>query len=185
MLTFNRRLFSAMALALGLAATPAMAADVEVRFYYPVAVGGPVTKIIDDYAASFEKEHPGIKIKPVYAGDYVQTLGKALTAVKGGDSPELAILLAADLMTLTDDDAVIPFDDVLKSNADKAWLGGFYPAFMENARVKGKTYGIPFQRSTPVLYWNKDMFKATGLDPDQGPKIDEERCVRCRYPMGY
>ena len=98
MLTFNRRLFSAMALALGLAATPAMAADVEVRFYYPVAVGGPVTKIIDDYAASFEKEHPGIKIKPVYAGDYVQTLGKALTAVKGGDSPELAILLAAELM---------------------------------------------------------------------------------------
>ena len=118
----NRRIFSAMTVALGLVATPVMAADVEVRFYYPVAVGGPVTKIIDEYAASFEKDHPGIKIKPVYAGDYVQTLGKALTAVKGGDSPELAILLAADLMTLTDDEAVIPFDDVLKSNSDKTWL---------------------------------------------------------------
>ncbi len=170
----NRRIFSAMTVALGLVAIPAMAADVEVRFYYPVAVGGPVTKIIDEYAASFEKDHPGIKIKPVYAGDYVQTLGKALTAVKGGDSPELAILLAADLMTLTDDEAVIPFDDVLKSNSDKTWLNGFYPAFMENARVKGKTYGIPFQRSTPVLYWNKDMFKAAGLDPDQGPKNWDE-----------
>ena len=67
----NRRIFSAMTVALGLVATPVMAADVEVRFYYPVAVGGPVTKIIDEYAASFEKDHPGIKIKPVYAGDYV------------------------------------------------------------------------------------------------------------------
>ena len=96
----NRRFFSAMTVALGLVATPVMAADVEVRFYYPVAVGGPVTKIIDEYAASFEKDHPGIKIKPVYAGDYVQTLGKALTAVKGGDSPELAIPVSYTHLTL-------------------------------------------------------------------------------------
>src|SRR5271169_4220584 len=46
----------------------AMAADVELSFYYPVAVGGPITKIIDGYAADFEKENPGIKIKAIYAG---------------------------------------------------------------------------------------------------------------------
>src|SRR5258708_24958992 len=40
---------------------------------------------------------------------------------------------------------------------------------MENGRVKGKTYGVPFQRSTPVLYWNKELFKEAGLDPDAGP----------------
>ena len=33
----------------------------------------------------------------------------------------------------------------------------------------GKTYGIPFQRSTPVLYWNKDAFKEAGLDPETPP----------------
>ena len=45
-------------------------AAVEVSFYYPVAVGGPITKIIDGYAADFEKENPGIKVKPIYAGSY-------------------------------------------------------------------------------------------------------------------
>ncbi len=38
-------------------------AQTEVSFYYPVAVGGPITKIIDGYAADFEKENPGIKLK--------------------------------------------------------------------------------------------------------------------------
>jgi sn-glycerol 3-phosphate transport system substrate-binding protein len=172
MTRLTRRGFAACALAFGLTvgAATAHAADVELRFYYPIAVGGPITKIIDEYAAAFEKEHPGIKVKPIYAGDYTQTIGKALTAMKGGDTPELAILLAADLMTLIDEDAVVAFDDVIKTPAEKAWLDSFYPAFMENARLKGKTYAIPFQRSTPVLYWNKDMFKAAGLDPERGPK---------------
>ncbi len=174
MTPMTRRLFSVSTLAISLSLclgwTAAKAADIELRFYYPVAVGGPITKIIDDYAAGFEKENPGIKIKPVYAGDYVQTIGKALTAVKGGDAPELAILLAADITTLVDEDAVVAVDDLVKTPADKAWVEGFYPAFMENAKLNGKTYAIPFQRSTPVLYWNKEMFKAAGLDPDKGPK---------------
>ncbi|MBV8769440.1 MAG: ABC transporter substrate-binding protein [Hyphomicrobiales bacterium] len=163
---------SAVASGLALAATralPARAADMEIRFYYPIAVSGPITKLIDGYGADFEKENPGVKIKPIYAGDYVQTIGKALIAVKGGDIPECAILLAADIITLTDEDAVIALDDLAKTPQDKAWLDGFYPAFMENARLKGKTYAVPFQRSTPVLYWNKAAFQEAGLDPDKGP----------------
>ena len=160
-----------LALAAGLTASTAVSAQqaMELRFYYPIVVSGPITKIIDGYAADFEKLNPGVKIKPIYAGDYVQTIGKALTAMKGGDTPEMAILLAADIITLTDENAVVAIDDLIKSDADKAWLGGFYPGFMENAKLGGKTYAIPFQRSTPVLYWNKDMFKEAGLDPEKGP----------------
>ena len=165
----SRRTFTALAVAAGFASTTASAADVEVRMYFPVAVGGPVTKIIDDYATGFEKENPGIKIKPIYAGDYQQTVAKVLTAIKGGDIPETAILLAADLFLLTDEDAVVPMDDFVKTADDTAWMNTFYPAFMENAKLKGKTYAIPFQRSTPVLYWNKDAFKAAGLNPEKGP----------------
>src|SRR6266498_1591779 len=59
------------AAAAALAVTVALAqAPVEVSFYYPVAVGGPITKIIDGYAVDFEKENPGIKIRPIYSGSY-------------------------------------------------------------------------------------------------------------------
>ena len=77
MTTITRRTALASGLALAASrAAPARAADMEIRFYYPVAVGGPITKIIDGYGGDFEKENPGIKVKPIYAGDYVQTVGR-------------------------------------------------------------------------------------------------------------
>ena len=144
-------------------------APVEVPFFYPVAVGGPITKIIDGFAADFEKENPGIKLRPIYSGSYQESIAKALTAVKSGDPPVTSILLSTDMFTLIDEDAIVPFDDLIKTADDKAWLKSFYPAFMENSQTGGKTWGIPFQRSTVVLYYNKDAFKEAGLDPNHPP----------------
>jgi sn-glycerol 3-phosphate transport system substrate-binding protein len=84
----DRRHFviGAAALAGGTLAAPAIVrAATEITFYYPVAVGGPITKIIDGYAADFEKENPGISVKPIYAGTYQETMVKALTAHKSGN----------------------------------------------------------------------------------------------------
>ncbi len=164
-----RRAIAAFAGALMLAAG-AVQAQTEVSFYYPVAVGGPITKIIDGYAASFEKENPGIKLKPIYSGSYQESITKALTAVKSGEPPVMSILLSTDMYTLIDEDAIVPFDPLIKTADDKAWLKSFYPAFMENSQTGGKTWGIPFQRSTIVLYYNKEMFKEAGLDPNKPPE---------------
>ena len=144
-------------------------APVEVPFFFPVAVGGPITKIIDGYAADFEKDNAGIKLHPIYSGSYQDTIAKALTAVKSGDPPVTSILLSTDMYTLIDEDAIVPFDDLIKTDADRVWLKSFYPAFMENSQTGGKTWGIPFQRSTIVLYYNKDAFKEEGLDPNRPP----------------
>ena len=173
-----------MALASGAMTSGAAAKDIELSFYYPIAVGGPIPKIIDGYVADFEKDNPGIKIKAIYAGTYQDTLVKALTAFKSGEPPDIAVLLSTDMFTLIDQDAIAPFDDLLKTDADKAWVKSFYPAFMENSQTGGKasdkktsdkkTWGIPFQRSTIVMFYNKDAFKAAGLDPDKAPDTWDE-----------
>jgi sn-glycerol 3-phosphate transport system substrate-binding protein len=142
---------------------------VDISFYYPVAVGGPITKIIDKFAADFEKENPGIKVHPIYSGTYQDSITKALTAVKSNDAPAMSVLLSTDMYTLIDEDAIVPWDPLIKTAEDRAWLQGFYPAFMENSQTGGKTWGIPFQRSTIVLYYNKEMFKEAGLDPNRPP----------------
>ncbi len=151
-------------------AGPAMAQAAEVSFFYPVAVGGPITKLIDAYAADFEKENPNIKVRPIYAGSYQETIVKALTAHKSGTPPVTSVLLSTDMFTLIDEDAIVPFDDFIRTDADREWLKSFFPAFMENSQTGGKTWGIPFQRSTVVLYWNKDMFREAGLDPEKPPQ---------------
>ncbi|AWK84975.1 ABC transporter substrate-binding protein [Azospirillum thermophilum] len=173
-MTVRRGLRSAMlAAAMTLAALPAAAAT-KISFYYPVAVGGPITKLIDDYVAGFEKENPDVKVEPVYSGSYQDTITKVLTAMKGGDAPQVAVILSTDMYTLIDEDAIVPFEEMAKSADDKAFLAAFYPAFMENSRTGGKTWGIPFQRSTIVMYWNKEAFKEAGLDPEKPPQSWDE-----------
>ena len=149
-------------------------APVDISFYYPVAVGGPITKIIDKFAVDFERENPGIKVHPIYSGTYQDSITKALTAVKSNDAPAMSVLLSTDMYTLIDEDAIVPWDPLIKTAEDRAWLQGFYPAFMENSQTGGKTWGIPFQRSTIVLYYNKEMFKDAGLDPNHAPETWKE-----------
>src|SRR5262249_2721194 len=166
----RRFLSGAAAIAAGAIAKREIAeAETEISFSYPVAVGGPITKIIDGFAADFEKQNPRIKVKPIYAGTYQESLAKALTAHKSGTAPVTSVLLSTDMFSLIDEDAVVPFDDFATSEADRKWLGSFFPAFMYNSQTGGKTWGIPFQRSTIVLYWNKEAFREAGLDPERAP----------------
>jgi sn-glycerol 3-phosphate transport system substrate-binding protein len=166
--SFLKHLATAATLAALAPAALAQAAT-EISFYYPVAVGGPITKIIDDYAAEFSKENTGIKVTPIYAGSYQDTIVKALTAHKAGNPPVTSVLLSTDMFTLIDEDAIVPIDGFVKTAEDRAWMDSFYKAFMLNSQSGGKTWGIPFQRSTVVLYWNKELFKAAGLDPNKPP----------------
>jgi sn-glycerol 3-phosphate transport system substrate-binding protein len=147
----------------------AQAQTTEISFYYPVAVGGPITKLIDRMAADFQKENPSIKVTPIYSGTYQETIVKALTSHKSGQPPVTSVLLSTDMYTLIDEDAVLPISDLATSPEDQAWLKSFYPAFMANSQTGGKVWGVPFQRSTVVLYWNKALFKEAGLDPDKPP----------------
>src|SRR5690349_8571306 len=179
----DRRQFLAgtAALASSAVAAPALAQGAtEVSFFYPIAVGGPITKIIDGYAADFEKATPSVKVKPIYSGTYQESIAKALTAHKSGTPPVTSVLLSTDMFTLIDEEAIVPIDQLVKTDEDKKWLASFFPAFMENSRTGGKTsevktWGVPFQRSTIVLYWNKDAFKEAGLDPEKAPANWEEQ----------
>src|SRR6266705_2284269 len=125
----HRRKFmtgTAAVAAVTLARPAIVRAATEISFFFPVAVGGPITKIIDGYAADFEKENPGITVKPIYTGTYQETIVKALTAHKSGEPPQTAIILSTDMNTLIDEDTIVPFDDVLKAD-DAARLKSFFP----------------------------------------------------------
>ena len=161
--------FSFVALCAG-----AALADTEIDFYYPVQVGGPVTKVVDGYVQKFMEANPGITVAPIYAGNYNDTTTKALTAAKAGTPPAVAVLLATDVFTLIDEDVIDPIDDFIKTDEDKAWLNGFMPAYLKSAQTEGHLWSVPFQRSTAVMYYNKQAFKEAGLDPEKYPVTWDE-----------
>ncbi|SIS97820.1 ABC transporter substrate-binding protein [Neptunomonas antarctica] len=171
---FNRGKKRMLAVVLSTALSGAAQAKTDLTMYYPVAVGGSLTHVVDSIIADFEKQNPDIDVKAIYAGNYNDARVKALAALQSGQPAQLSVMFSIDVHELMDLDAIIPFDEVATSDEDKTWLNSFYPALMKNGQVKGKTWGIPFQRSTIVMYYNKDMFRAAGLDADHAPKNWDE-----------
>ena len=151
-----------------------VSAATELTMYYPVAVGGALTKVVDDIVADFEVENPDIDVTAIYAGNYNDARVKALAALKSGEPAQLSVMFSIDVHELRDLEAITAFDDVVNTDEERAWLDSFYPALMENGKVDGKTWGVPFQRSTIVMYYNKDAFREAGLDPESPPTTWEE-----------
>ncbi|TFL17218.1 ABC transporter substrate-binding protein [Jannaschia formosa] len=149
-----------------------VAAQTELTMYYPIAVGGALTDVVDGIVAKFEEEHPDIDVNAIYSGNYDDTRVRALSAIASGEPAQLAVMFSIDAYDLIEQERIVPFEDI--EGVDEEWLDSFYPALMANSEIEGKTWGIPFQRSTIVAYYNKDMFREAGLDPENPPETWDE-----------
>jgi len=146
---------------------------ITLQFYYPVGVAGPLAQAIDGYVAEFNALSEDIQVEPIFTGNYVENMARAQAGILSGQPPDVAILLSTDLYTLVDMEGVIPLDDYIASE-DGLDIDDFFDAFMSNSTSAGQVWGIPWQRSTPILYYNKDAFAEVGLDPESPPATWDE-----------
>lgn len=137
----------------------------EIDFYFPVAVGGPVANIVEGLADEFEEENPGIKVNANFGGSYAETMTQVMASVQGGNPPALAVLFSIDLFTLLENDVIEEMTPLFEED----YINDFYEGFMANSSIGDEVWSIPFQRSTIVLYYNKDAFREAGLDPENPP----------------
>ncbi len=132
----------------------------------------------------FEKAKPAVKVKPIYAGNYDDARIKALAALKAASPPRSRC--SFDRHLRADRAGVISLGRRRHLRAGQGWIKSSTGAD-DDGTYKGKAYGIPFQRSTIVMYWNKDAFRrrprpreGTGqLDRDDadGGQAREEGCL--------
>ncbi|KAA3658126.1 MAG: ABC transporter substrate-binding protein [Chloroflexi bacterium] len=143
-----------------------MAEPVTIEIFYPVAVDAPIAAILDGYVAEFEAANPNINVEPVFSGGYGDVKTAIQTTIEGGGQPPaLGLMLAADLYDLVNSGYIAPLDDyVANTEGGDAMIADFYPAFMANSNFDGQLWGVPFQRSAVLLYYNKDMFADAGLE---------------------
>ena len=166
-----KKLAALLLLVLMLPLTSALAeTPLEMTFYYPVQVGGAVAQLVEQIANDFNAENPDIHITPVYTGNYDDTVVKLQTAINANTPPDFFLSLATQRFSMTAMDAVIPLDDLIAKDGGTEYINDFLPGFMEDSFVDGKIVSIPFQRSTMVMYYNKEAFKEAGLDPDRPPQ---------------
>jgi sn-glycerol 3-phosphate transport system substrate-binding protein len=162
-----------LAIALLLLAAPAWAGT-TIKFYYPVHLTGPLVKEVEAIVADFHKANPDIQVEPVWGGNYGENMQKTVAALQAGNPPDVAVHLAVDLVTLRDMDAVVPLDEFIQREGGEKFMADFFPAFVSDLKSEGKVWALPFQRSTPILYINKELYRKVGLDPNKPPTTWEE-----------
>jgi sn-glycerol 3-phosphate transport system substrate-binding protein len=130
-----------------------------------------VTGIMQGYADAFHEANPGITVNIVYTGNYGQTYEAITTEIAGGgEGPHAAILAAVNVYSLIELGLIIPAQDFIDQMENgQEFIDGFFPAFM-TPDVDGVYWAVPFQRSTAIFFYNKDMFRVAGLDPEQPPR---------------
>jgi len=144
----------------------------EFTYWYPW--GGDSEKWDKDRIADYEKEK-GTKVNAVYVPDGI-TNGKLLSAISGGNPPDLVLGDGNDYQlaySLAAQGALEPLDEYLEAAGfdENSVLDGFKDVMK---LPDGKTYILPQDSNVNLLYYNVDMFEAAGLDPDNPPKTIEE-----------
>jgi sn-glycerol 3-phosphate transport system substrate-binding protein len=147
---------------------------VYLRFYFPVGVAGSLAPKMEAMVGKFNEEHSNIEVEPIFAGGYVQTFQKALTANAAGSPPDVALVSDPDVWSLADAKAIMPLDDQIAAEGGEEYLADFHETFITDVTFRDHYWGMPFQKSTPIFYWNKEMFEEAGLDPEKPPETWDE-----------
>ncbi len=153
-------------------ARSALAADpTEIELFFPVPVQGMLANKMKELIERFNAQHEGVKATAVYTGSYDDTNLKTRAAIKAGKPPGAVIMSANFVREYVINGDVDPFDPIIEQagKTPSGYFDEFWPALKPNAVIDGRVYGIPFQNSTPLLYYNVAAFKDAGLDPDHPP----------------
>ncbi len=142
---------------------------IEIWYSLGAKYSAPLEKIIKD----FNQSQSLITVKGVYQGGYATTQEKLLAAYIAGNPPVLSQLEQSLAGAFVANDALVPLENFIK--LDKEFdLNDYMKEMLQGAEFSGKLYGLPINVSTPVLYINRDLFRAKGLNPDKYPTTWEE-----------
>jgi sn-glycerol 3-phosphate transport system substrate-binding protein len=145
---------------------------VEITYWHamPRATEETLTRLTEKFNASQNDVHVALVNQTTYS----DTLNKFGAGLSSGDLPDLVQIEGTDLQQMVDTHAILPAQACIK--ADNYDLSDHLKRVTDYATLNGTLWPMPFNASSPVLYYNKKAFRAAGLDPNQPPRtLDEVR----------
>lgn len=135
------------------------------------AMSGSRAEVLQGLVDQFNADNPDVQIVAEYTGSYAETLTKALTAYGSGGSPHIVQVYEVGTRTMLDSGAIVPVVEVSGGQLDQS---AFVEPILNYYAIDGELRCMPFNSSTAMLYYNKDMFEAAGLDPEAPPATFSE-----------
>ncbi len=149
-----------------------------VKIVYWRALSGAPGNAQEELAKRFNAAQKEVQVEVQFQGTYPELRRKLQAALAARTTPDLVMLDSPQMPYFAKNGALAPLDDFAKG-ADGVDLKNFIPGLLGDSYYDGKLYAMPFARSTPILYYNRDMFKAAGL-PDRAPETWEEFYDFCK-----
>ncbi|MEY2954296.1 MAG: hypothetical protein RLZZ401_2383, partial [Pseudomonadota bacterium] len=156
-------------LALLAAVSCAAQAQTEIQWWHSMtAVNGDW---VNDLAKDFNSKQSTVKIVPVYKGSYDESMTAAVAAFRAGNAPHILQVFEVGTATMmASKTAIVPVGQVMKDAGYKFDPSVYVPAVAGYYTApNGQMLSFPLNSSTTVFYYNKDAFKAAGLDPEKAP----------------
>ena len=159
----------AFACAVALASASAHAA-VELQFWHSMT--GVLADQVTTIAETFNRSQREYRVVPVYKGDYDQSIAAGIAAFRAGNAPHiLQVYEVGTASMMAAHGAVKPAYELMAEAGEPFDPAAFLPPVVSHyTDAKGKMLSLPFNASTPVLYFNKDAFRRAGLDPRRPPR---------------
>ncbi|GIK86423.1 MAG: ABC transporter substrate-binding protein [Betaproteobacteria bacterium] len=171
-------------------------AQTEIQWWH--AMTGALNDRVNEFAKGFNESQKDYKVVPVFKGTYPETMTAAIAAFRAGNAPHIVQVFEVGTATMmAAKGAIKPVAEVMREAGEKfdpkSYIGavaGYYTS------AKGEMLSFPFNSSTTVFYYNKDVFEKAGLDPNRPPatwpevmaaaaKIKAAGASQCAYTTGW
>jgi sn-glycerol 3-phosphate transport system substrate-binding protein len=145
-------------------------AQTEIQWWH--AMGGELGEKLEAVAEGFNEEQSDWRVVPVYKGNYTETMTGAVAAFRAREHPHIVQVFEVGTGTMmAASGAIYPIFELMADAGEPFDREAYLPAVVGYyTDPAGNMLSFPFNSSTPILYYNKDIFTAAGLDPDQPPR---------------
>ncbi|HSI53887.1 MAG TPA: sn-glycerol-3-phosphate ABC transporter substrate-binding protein UgpB [Ramlibacter sp.] len=157
--------------AAALAVAFAMPAQAQTEIQWWHSMGGALGEWVNDLAKEYNASQKDYKIVPTFKGSYDESMTAAIAAFRAGNAPHILQVFEVGTATMmASKGAVVPVAEVMSKAGLKFDPSVYVPAVSGYYTApNGQMLSFPFNSSTPVFHYNKDAFKAAGLDPEKPP----------------
>ncbi|MEX0759670.1 MAG: sn-glycerol-3-phosphate ABC transporter substrate-binding protein UgpB [Tistlia sp.] len=176
----------------------AASAQAQTKIEWWHAMGGELGEKVEEIATNFNASQSEYEIDAVYKGNYTETMTGAIAAFRAGQQPEIVQVFEVGTATMmAAEGAIYPVYQLMNDSGlewdPEAYLPSVVGYYTD---TQGNMLSMPFNSSTPVLYYNKKVFEEAGLDPDTAPstwqemgeaakKIVDSGAATCGFTTGW
>lgn len=161
-----------LVLVLIFASTTLAGAKTKIDFWF--SLSGQLGETVETLVKSFNDSQDEFEVVPFFRGAYDESMTAAIAAYRAGNAPHILQVYEVGTQTMLRSGAIYPVHELMDDQGiDMDW-DDFLPAVRSYYSHDGKLYSMPFNSSSPIFFYNKDIFAAAGLDPEKPPTTWQE-----------